>query len=224
MRRDAASEFRARFGQLGEVERRSVPGGPSKVGFDREGKRIKVIGHAATFNSPSVEMASHRGRFIEYIDKRAFERVLGKGAPDTQFNWDHDTSRVMASTAAGNLELRTNETGLRYFASVSPELSYARDLATLMTEGVVAGSSFTFIIAPGGEEWEQRDGTTTRRITDIAELLDVCVTASPAYPASDASLARSSFLRYAQSRGFLFNPELEAFRIELELRRRRLRA
>lgn len=217
------AEFRSAYGVLGDAERRTVPQGPSKIAPNRDGNRINVIGHAATFGSPSVEMASPRGRFVEYIARTAFDRVL-RTKPETLFTWDHDTARVMASTAAGNLELRTNETGLRYYASVSPELSYARDLQTLMHEGVVAGSSFTFIIAPGGEEWEARGGTITRTITDIAELLDVCVTASPAYPASDAALARATFLTYAQRRGYLRNPDLDRLRVDLELRRRRLGA
>jgi len=214
------TEFRQAYGRLGDAERRTFAG-PSKVAPNREGDRINVVGHAATFDSPSVEMASPRGRFVEYIDRRAFANVL-RANPDVQFNWDHDTSRVMASTSAGNLELRTSEIGLRYYASVNPTLSYAKDLRTLMQEGVVAGSSFTFIVAPGGEEWNSRGGTITRRITDIGELLDVCVTAAPAYPASDAALARSAFLTYARSRGFLRSRELDAFRAQLELRRRRL--
>lgn len=225
--RAALREFRQAFGTLGEAETRTTPLLPSKVAPDREGKRINVIGHAATFDSPSVQMSSPRGRFTEYVDRRAFDDVLRR-KPEVIFTWDHSTEKVMASTTAGNLELRTSDVGLRYYASVSPDLTYARDMQVLLREGVIAGSSFTFTVAPGGEEWEVRDGHVTRTIYEVADLLDVCVTSSPAYPASDAALARNIWLAYAVRRGYLrTNPDTDnaaaKLRADLELRRRRLK-
>jgi len=218
-------EFIRTFGAPGDAERRNASG-PSKVAPNREGSRINIIGHAATFDTPSVTMMSARGKFVEYIARTAFDEVLRKPL-DVMLNWDHDTSRVMASTTAGNLELRASDKGLRYYASVNPNLSYAQDLRTLMQEGVIAGSSFTFRVAKDGETWEARGSQIIRTITNIAELIDVCVCAAPAYPASDAALARSIFIAHAVKRGYLrSNPDTDTaaarIKLDLELRRRRV--
>jgi uncharacterized protein len=152
-------------------------------------------------------MRSPFGNFIEKIAPGAFDDVL-RTNPDVLFTWDHDTSLVLARTGAGNLELRTDARGLRYFAEMA-NTTYARDLQELMRTGVIAQSSFLFRVAPDGEDWHvQPDRTVLRTISRIAELLDVCVTASGAYPNTDSALARTA-IQYAVSRNFIQDPQLE---------------
>ncbi|HEY2353538.1 MAG TPA: HK97 family phage prohead protease [Gaiellaceae bacterium] len=128
---------------------------------------------------------------------------------------------------AGTLELRATDTGLRYFASVTPT-SYAEDLRSLMADGVVRGSSFSFTVAKGGEDWTAEGDRVIRTITRIQDLYDVCVCVSPAYPDADAALVRSVALDYAIERGYLRNnPDVELRAAKLlaavALRRRCLR-
>ncbi len=219
-------DFRTLYGTLGEAERRTFALARGKVTNTAQGDRMKIIGHASVFGSPSVEMVSRGGAFTEFIQRGAFDNVLSR-KPDVLLLWDHDTRYPLARTSAGSLELSANAHGLRYFATVTPT-SYAQDLRSLMADGVVTGSSFMFRIAPDGEQWEVRNGQVVRTITDLADLYDVTITASPAYPASDASLART-FLDYAADRGLLkTHPAADARRAkllaDLELRRRRLSA
>jgi HK97 family phage prohead protease len=217
--------FRRTYGLLGETERRSVPLTRGKVTESGSGDgRLKIVGHAAVFNSPSVELASPLGKFVERIAPHAFDRVLAS-KPDTLLTWDHSTLYPLARTSAGTLELSVNAHGLRYFASVTPT-SYAEDLRSLMNDGVVNESSFTFTVAPDGQTWEERNGVVTRTITKVQDLFDVCVTCSGAYPATDSGIARTLMLDYALSRGFIRkNPDgaLAAAKLkaDLELRRRR---
>lgn len=220
------ADFRSQFGTLGEAERRTFTLARGQVKNSQSGDRLKIVGHASVFGSPSVEMVSRAGAFTEYIQRGAFDSVLAR-KPDVLLLWDHSTLHPLARTAAGTLELTANAHGLRYFAEVTPT-SYAQDLRALMADGVVSGSSFMFTVAPNGEEWTVENGRVTRTITQVAELYDVTITAAPAYPASDSSLVRN-FTDYALARGLLrTNPTADLqrakLRADLELRRRKLSA
>jgi HK97 family phage prohead protease len=220
--------FRRTYGSLGETERRTVTLTSAKATPSGSGDgRLHIVGHAAVFNSPSVQMRSHRGTFTEYIERNAFDGVL-RANPDVLLTWDHNTSKALARTNAGTLELSANTHGLRYFASVTPT-SYAEDLRSLMNDGVISQSSFTFSVAKGGEEWSNVGDTVVRRIRQIDGLYDVCVCAAGAYPTTDSGIARTLFLQHALKRGLLkANPDAalraSKLRAELELRRRKLNA
>lgn len=218
--------FRRAYGVPGEAERRTFKLARAQVKNSGDGSgRLKVVGHAAVFNSNSVELRSAHGRFIERIDPHAFDNVLSRD-PDVLLTWDHETTLPLARTTAGTLELSVNPHGLRYYASVTPT-SYADDLRSLMNDGVVNESSFTFSVTKDGEHWEERDGYILRTITEVSDLFDVCVCAAGAYPATDSGIARTFLLDYALQRGLLRrNPDasLRAAKLkaDLELRRRRL--
>jgi uncharacterized protein len=217
-------DFRSLYGTLGETERRTFTLARGKVTNTATGDRLKIVGHASVFGSPSVEMVSRAGAFTEYIQRGAFDAVLAR-KPDCLLLWDHSTLHPLARTTAGTLELTANAHGLRYYAEVTPT-SYAADLRNLMADGVVTGSSFAFTVAPGGETWTVENGRVTRTISEVGELFDVTVCAAPAYPASDSALART-FLDYAAERGLLrTHPAADARRAkllaDLELRRRRV--
>jgi HK97 family phage prohead protease len=221
------SAFRAAFGVLGEQERRAFRTERASVKESGAGDgRMKVKGYASVFDSPSLEMTSPLGNFIEFIDPHAFDDVLAR-KPDVLFTIDHDTRLVLARTWAGTLELSTNAHGLMYFARVS-DVSYARDLKTLMTDGVITQSSFLFTIAPGGETWDVADNseTVTRTITKVGELYDVCCCAAGCYSQTSSGLARSIALEYARERGYLHADDQTAAKrraeLQLELRKRRL--
>lgn len=226
MRDSDIAAFRRTYGALGEHERRTFPIARAKMTQTGSGDgRLKIVGHAAVFNSPSVEMRSPLGSFVERIAPHAFDTVL-KSKPDCILTWDHSTLYPLARTSAGTLELSSNAHGLRYFATCSPT-SYAEDLRALMNDGVVSQSSFTFSVAKGGESWDNLGSVVTRTITNVGELFDVCVCAAGAYPATDSAVARKLVLDYALQRGFIRQDPDAALRIarakaELELRRRRL--
>lgn len=219
-------DFRSVFGTLGETERRTFTLNTSRMTHTAQGDRFKIVGNASVFGSPSVEMTARAGKFTEFIQRGAFDAVLAR-KPDVLLLWDHSTLHPLARTTSGNLELSANAHGLRYFATVTPT-TYAADLRALMADGVVTGSSFAFTVAPGGEQWTVENGRVTRTISEVSDLYDVTVCAAPAYPASDAALARN-FFTYATERGLLrTHPDADARKArilaDLELRGRRISA
>ena len=225
MRESEIREFRARYGVLGEAEKRSFSLTGASVKNTGDGSdRLKVVGHAAVFNSPSVEIQSRYGAFIERISPRAFDAVLATN-PDTLLTWDHSTLHPLARTN-GTLELSATSRGLRFFATCS-RTSYSEDLRQLMADGVVNESSFLFSVAPGGESWDMQGETVQRTITNVGALFDVCITAQGAYPATDSGIARTLMIDYAQKRGLLrSHPDAQGharrLQAEVALRRRKL--
>jgi len=61
-----------------------------------------------------------------------------------------------------------------------PNTSHGNDLAELVQRGDVAGCSFGFRVAPGGDRWEQRGKQMVRELLDV-ELIEVTLTSNPAY-------------------------------------------
>jgi uncharacterized protein len=229
--RDGKSRLQSPF-DFGQSERRTFTLDHAKARLARTGGKgladgkLQVVGHAAVYNRPSVEMSSHKGSFIEHIAPNAFDKVL-RSRPDVLLTWDHETSLVLARTYAGTLELSSDPHGLRFYARMS-DTSYARDLQTLMNDGVVTQSSFLFTVAPGGEEWRiDSAGGVERTITEVGGLYDVCICAAGAYPATDSGLVRSLAVQYALDRGFLTQDPEVAGRVarakaELDIQRRRV--
>ena len=57
-------------------------------------------------------MLTPRGKVIEVIEQRAFERAINRAA-DIRMLLDHDRGHVLADTADGTLTVREDEVGLR---------------------------------------------------------------------------------------------------------------
>jgi HK97 family phage prohead protease len=88
--------------------------------------------------------------------------------------------------------MTVDEVGLRYEFPV-PDTTYGRDIASNIRAGIVRGSSFSFQIAPGGDEWSVEDGRSIRTVKRVASLIDVGPVTFPAYPDADAKVAKRSY-------------------------------
>lgn len=204
--------FQKTFGMFGDIERRTFThsvGEMRQSGTSATGATdgsLQVVGHAAVFGHPSVEMRSQLGPFREYIDPHAFDQVL-RSNPDVLLTWDHDTRYVLGRTTNDSLDLSIDGTGLRYWSRVAPT-SYAQDLKILMEGGYLNQSSFLFRVAKDGEDWEvfeDEEGTEVvqRTITQVSDLFDVCVCAAGAYPTADSGIARTLAYEYAERSGYI---------------------
>lgn len=175
-----------------EIERRTIDAVPEVEFRDdpSSGKRLSVLrGYAAVFDSESNDL----GGFVEVIDKRAFDKVLGKN-PDVYALFNHDRSLILGNTTNGTLKLSVDSYGLRY--EVYPDdTSIGRDVTTWVQNRTVKASSFAFAIdravPNGGEVWDKGPrGLRKRTVTDVALLDDVSVVTRPAYDASSVVVSR----------------------------------
>lgn len=145
-----------------------------------EGETPKIAGYAAVFDSPSLDMG-----WTEELDPHAFDNVLGSN-PDVRGLFNHDENYVLGRTVANTLRLSVDARGLSYEID-PPDTQLAKDLLVSMRREDISGSSFGFICAR--DSWtENADGTVTRRILEIDQLLDVSVVTYPAYTAASADL------------------------------------
>lgn len=96
---------------------------------------------------------------------------------------NHDTRAVLGSVASSTLELKSDNNGLWGRVIIDLEDPNAKSAYRKVETGKVRGCSFGFYTTKE-ERIERDDGTTKWRITE-AELIEVSITAFPAYPQTD---------------------------------------
>lgn len=166
-----------------ELEVRSVGGTP------------RIAGYAAVFESLSRDL----GGFVEQLAPGAFKRVLNSGA-DVVALYNHDSAAVLGRTSSGTLKLAEDHRGLHYEVEVNTDDPQAISLAAKIARRDVAGSSFSFLIADGGQEWTETDkGYPLRVINQVSTLRELGPTAFPAYEATESNL-RSALSSLAEQR------------------------
>ena len=160
------------------VERRFLPTDDVELRV-MDGKPSHIVGYGARFNKQSVDMG-----FIETIQPGAFAKAL-KGS-DVRALKNHDPNLVLGRVAAGTMSLEENARGLKYDI-VAPDTTTGRDAVEEIRRGDITGSSFSFTIADGGDEWAEKDGQYFRTITEFAQIFDVGPVTFPAYPDTSAA-------------------------------------
>lgn len=150
-----------------------------------------IVGYAARFGVNSLDL----GDFTERISPEAFsivsERRGRKKKLETRALFNHDANMPLARYPK-TLHLFVDDIGLRYEFPV-PDTSYGRDLASNIKSGIIKGSSFSFTVPNGGDEWTMEDGRSIRTIRAVDSLIDVGPVTYPAYPDADVAIARRSF-------------------------------
>lgn len=157
---------------------------------------LTLTGHAAVFDQETELFDIGWLRLREKIRPGAFADVLASD-PDVHLTVGHDFDKSMARTGVdgvGGLELSEDDTGLRVFARIDPELSFVKDLAIQLRSGVVDQMSFMFDIGEQVTTIDQDDDGNEdelREIVSVSNLYDVTVVARGAYHQTDASLRQA---------------------------------
>ena len=154
---------------------------------------IVLEGYAAVYNQETTLYDGGFFRMREVIQPGAFTDVLSRN-PDVHMVIGHNLDFPLARTGitgVGGLELMEDPRGLRVFARMNPNVSYVRDLAEMMRDGVVDQMSFAFTVdqdqvmtstLPDGREDE------LRTIIRVKDLYDVTVTPQGAYSQTSAAV------------------------------------
>jgi HK97 family phage prohead protease len=171
-----------------EIERRITLSDASIEYRDGENgeKRPTIVGYGAVFNSESRNL----GGFVETVHPKAFDDILSTN-PDVLGLYNHDKNKLLARSSNGSLKLSVDGYGLRYEMSL-PATRDAEDVATMVKERLVTGSSFAFAVRKnGGDVWSTDDrGMRRREIRSIGLLEDVGPVVRPAYDASSVVVSR----------------------------------
>ena len=154
-----------------------------------------LVGYAARFGVNSLKMDD----FYERIDPNAFSIVTerrGRKSPlETRALFNHDPN-VVLGRFPNTLKMKVDEHGLRYEILMPESRS---DIVELIQRGDIRGSSFSFIVSPGGEDWSVEEGRSIRTVKSIASLVDVGPVTYPAYPDASVSVAKRSYEAFMRS-------------------------
>ncbi len=138
-----------------------------------------VVGHAAVFNQLSDDL----GGFRERIKKGAFKRSLGEDG-SVVANIEHASGLATLGRTPDTLRIREDRVGLLTEIDL-PNTTAGVDVAELIETKRLKGMSFKFRTI--ADKWNIEDGEEVRTLEDV-DLLDVTITAEPAYPQTDVAM------------------------------------
>ncbi|MFF1417468.1 HK97 family phage prohead protease [Streptomyces sp. NPDC058280] len=155
---------------MSDAERRFTRG-LVEVREDGDQKRT-IGGYAAKFN----KLSRNLGGFVERIDPGFFAKSEGDGWPEAMARYNHDDNRLLGTSEAGTLRLKTDGTGLDYQVDVPQS---RQDVLELVQRGDVTRSSFAFYTFE--DDWSMTEQDFPMRILLSGQLVDVAPVNTPAY-------------------------------------------
>jgi hypothetical protein len=146
----------------------------------QEDGKPKLRGYAAVFNKKSELLY---GFFRETLAPGAFTEVIK--TDDVRALQNHDANYVLGRNKSGTLTLEEDAKGLAYIID-PPDTQFARDLQISINRGDINQCSFSFEVADGGDEWNDKE--TERLVKKVGRLYDVSIVTYPAYPQTSAKV------------------------------------
>jgi HK97 family phage prohead protease len=154
--------------------------------------RMSVNGYAARYN-----VLSHviKPGFKERIAQGAFDRVLAT-KPDVVALFNHNQDQVLGRTSSGTLRLNADKVGLAFELDL-PNTTIGRDVYESVKRGDLNGCSFAFGLGERMDEFSEEEDEDEhdlyrslkrkakqiiRTIRDFANIFDISVVTTPAYP------------------------------------------
>lgn len=146
-------------------------------------------------------MSADGSPFRETISPTAFESAISDGDV-IDFYAEHDSDKLLATTANGSLVLRVDDQGL-YMEAQILDTNDGRDTYELIKTGVITSMSFGFIVLD--DSWDMDggdfdDGVPLRTVNELF-LKEVSAVRFPAYLSSSIEARGLKTLRDLEKRG-----------------------
>lgn len=140
---------------------------------------VVLDGYVNAVQRDSRPIPSIKGKFVERIEPRAFQRALERTENvDLLLNHNHD--KKFGSTKEGNLQLFEDNIGLRAICTVTDA-----DVIEKAKNKQLRGWSFGFYV--NKDRWEDTENGIQRRYVEDLDLFEVSIidnTRTPAYIAT----------------------------------------
>ena len=155
---------------------------------------MKLVGYAATFNSPSKDL----GGFVETVAPGAFTRAITE-KQDVKCLLNHDPNFVLGRVQNSTLYLEQDARGLKFACELDPKRESHREVHAAVKRGDINECSFAFHAPENGQRWADVKDTRgrylyqARTLTDV-DLFDVSAVTHPAYSTTKV-VARSVEMR-----------------------------
>lgn len=141
------------------------------------GNQVLLDGYVNAVGRDSRVLPSPKGKFIEQIVPKTFQRALDK-AENVDLLFNHSRERKLGSTKEGNLQLYEDNIGLRAICTVSDD-----EIIEKARNGELRGWSFGFYTIK--DRWEDTENGLQRRYLEDIELCEVSILdKTPAYIAT----------------------------------------
>lgn len=141
------------------------------------GNQVMLDGYVSAVGRDSRVLPSPKGKFIEQIKPKTFQRALER-ADNVDLLFNHQKNRKLGSTKEGNLELYEDNIGLRAIATVLDD-----EVVKKAKNGELKGWSFGFY--NNKDSWEDGPDGIQRRYLEDIDLLEVSILdKTPAYIAT----------------------------------------
>lgn len=138
---------------------------------------VKIDGYVNVVERESRVLPSVKGKFIEKIKVKTFEKALSK-ADDVKILFNHNEQRELGSIKQGNLELFEDTIGLRAIATITDE-----EVVQKALNHELRGWSFGFI--SNKDSWSDGENGIQLRVLEDIDLLEVSILdCAPAYTAT----------------------------------------
>jgi HK97 family phage prohead protease len=195
-----------------EQEVRTLPDSSFKVEMRADGKKV-IVGRAIVYN----QLSQNLGWFREQIDAKALDNC---DMADVVGLFNHDNNLVLGRTLSGTMTLEKKDDGLYY--TIDPPKSAASIIESI-ERGDVRGSSFAFITAPGGADWDTDPATggDIRTVKKIARLIDVSPVTQPAYLQTNTDVAKRSLDEAKKAKAPAPVDDTEILQLQLDLIKRK---
>lgn len=149
----------------------------------QENNEYLVRGYASTFE-PYLMFEDDGVGYYERIAPNAFDEA---DMTDVVFLRDH-VGRVLARTKNGAVKLSVDNHGLNTETNLG-----LTEASKEMFEDIATGNysqmSFSFVVARGGDHFEEEVRKVTRVIDRVAKIYDISAVAFPANPGTDIGVA-----------------------------------
>lgn len=141
-----------------------------------------IEGYAVKFGTESRDL----GGFIETVSRDAFD---GVDLSDVRMFMQHDSSKLLARTASGTLELNIDDVGLHFRAHL-PNTTLGNDAFEMIKRGDLNQCSFGFTVRK--DSWTKGNDIMYRSIDKVGQLFEISLVAIPAYNDTDVTVATRS--------------------------------
>lgn len=188
-----------------EMETRKLPTSTLELREATEEQSAKITGYAIVFNDFSDDL----GGFVERIAPTALDKTdLGS----VRLLYNHDYSNILSRADTGTLQLKRDDHGLAFTATL-PDTTLGHDVLANIRNGNLQGCSFGFTI--NEDSWNYDNMLVERTVNEIDQLFELSITPIPAYADTSVSTRSVQLAQQLRATPDLQN-ELTLLKIESE--------
>lgn len=146
----------------------------SEIDTQEQEQKMVVRGRAIVYDVPTVLFTVDGQEYKEVIKKGAFS---GANLKNAFFKYNHNDENIpLARYKNGSINFYEKEDGV-YFDATFSDTTFARDMYTLIKDGIIDKMSFAFTIKQ--ENYEEKDNTFY--VEKIDAVYDISAVNVPAY-------------------------------------------